>query len=91
MDLREKYKWAIDFIKSLCGKEAEVLFKGTDYNHTFGIAIAQGERMAGIYLQRAKFERNEEERKCVGLYQLDDTQKNRRAISIWVDKFLATD
>lgn len=86
-DLRDKYKWAIDLIKSNCG-EAKVIIQFFDYSHSLVVALEQGERMAGIFLQRPLFEWQGEERKCVGLYQLNDTKKARKSILDWISKFL---
>lgn len=89
MDVREKYKWAIELIKDHCG-EAEVLVKEFDWGHGLAVALEQGERMAGLLLQRPLFEGQGEDRECVGLYQIEDNKEIRKAILDWIRRFGVT-
>lgn len=88
MNLRKKYKWAIDLIRSCCGDKAKVLTQMFDYDRGLRVAIEQGERAVGIILQRPELRGKGKNMRCVGLYQISDTEKTRQHIKNWVGKFL---
>ena len=88
MNLCKEYKWATDLIKSCCGDKAKVLTQMFDWGWGLSVAIEQGERMSGIFLQRPKLRGRGKNMRCVGLYQISDTEKSRQHIKKWVGKFL---
>lgn len=82
MDLKKKYKWAIDLAKQHYEK---VIIQEFDYGWALAMAV-ENERgeMRGIVLQRPLFEGAGGTRRFVDLYELHNTPKTIENLTNWL-------
>lgn len=82
MDVRKKYKWAIDLVKAHFDK---VIINEFDWGWGFAIGVEnENGETRGLCLQRPIFEVIDGQRRFVDLYQLQYSPKTRQAIIDWL-------
>ncbi len=81
-NLKRKFKWAIDIIKSRYDK---VIIRELDYGWGLAIAVENSDGdMRGITLQRPLFEGTGKNRKFINLYELRNTSEAKQNLTNWL-------
>ncbi len=82
MDVRKKYKWAIDIIKEHCDK---VMVKIFDYGYSLAVSVENKGNVDGIYLQRAVRNQKGE---LISFHSTPNCKEGKSEVLAWITKFM---